>query len=176
MAKMIQFSSHLKRCWFFTIFVTYNLCTIKWTGVNYRVWRVWQMYTHLTISALKFRTFPLPVSSLITLSRHFSFSLPAMPSNHFWILSQIFVLLLLEPRTLDKWNYTLSDFFLSTWFWDLSVLLYVSMICFFLLLSSISLHEYISLFNHSRFEGHLGYFQSGLLWIKLIWTFLYSLL
>ena len=29
--------SHLKRCQFFTIFVSYNLCTIKCTGTNYRV-------------------------------------------------------------------------------------------------------------------------------------------
>lgn len=80
----------------------------------------------------------------MTLSQHSSTSFPTTPINHCFEFYPSFYFAF--SRTLDKWNSTLSDFFLLTWFWDLFMLLHVSMICFFLLLSTIPFHDYSNLF------------------------------
>ena len=55
------------------------------------------------------------------------------------------------------------------------VLIVWSVLLSFLLSNNIPLYGYTTLFIHSSAKGHLG-FHFGLLWVRLLWTFMYKVL
>lgn len=68
------------------------------------------------------------------------------------------------------------DFFLSTYLWDSSMLLNVSVVGSFALLCSIPLHECIAVcLSILLLMNTWVIYSSLLLWLKLLWAFLYML-
>lgn len=83
-------------------------------------------------------------------------------------------------RILNKWKHTICVFPLRLLLLtlDSSILLHVSIVNFFLLLSSLLLYSCVTVYLslHLCADGHLRYFQSWLLQIKLLWDLGTSLL